>query len=173
MVVGYDSSSSLRSEPTPAGIPSLTHPVVSKRKLKPMLIATFITMWSFNTILGIVFSFAFMSLVNENAILNWDYFTKGVNNIFVKIVSHFIILFPSLDIISAYPLVVTTLVNNVNLVLMRRDKFESVFNWKDRIGKLIFRLFLFLFRPSAWSTNHIRRSQDFRCHQETHWVRSA
>ena len=128
------------------GIPSLTHPVVPKRKLKPMLIATFITTWSFYTILGIVVSFAFMSLVNENATLNWDYFTKGVNNIFVKIVSYFIILFPSLDIISAYPLVVTTLANNVYLVLMRRDTSESVLNWKDRVGKLIFRLF-FAFIP--------------------------
>ena len=111
-----------------------------------MIIATFITTWSFYTVLGIVVSFAFLSLVNENATLNWDFFTKGVNNIFVKIVSYFIILFPSLDIISAYPLVVTTLANNVYLVLMRRDTSESVLNWKDRIGKLIFR-FVFAFIP--------------------------
>ncbi|KAI6647237.1 hypothetical protein LOD99_12234 [Oopsacas minuta] len=128
------------------GIPSLTHPVMPKRRLKPMLIATFITTWSFYTILGIVVSFAFMSLVNENATLNWDYFTHAANNIGVKIISYFIILFPSLDIISAYPLVVTTLANNVYLVLMRRDTSESILSWKDRIGKLIFRLF-FAFIP--------------------------
>ena len=85
-------------------------------------------------------------LVNENATLNWDYFTKGVDNIFVKIIAYFIILFPSLDIISAYPLVVTTLANNVYLVLMRRDTSESVLSWKDRIGKLVFRFF-FAFIP--------------------------
>ena len=42
--------------------------------------------------------------------------------------------------------VVTSLANNVYLVLMRRDTSESVLNWKDRVGKLIFRLF-FAFIP--------------------------
>ena len=128
------------------GIPSLTHPVSNKRQLKPMLITTFITTWCFYTIIGLVVSFAFRNLVNENATLNWNYFTEAPNNIMVRIISYFIILFPSLDIISAYPLVVTTLANNVYIVLMCRDTSETIFSWKDRIGKLSFRFF-FAFIP--------------------------
>ena len=128
------------------GIPSLTHPVANKKQLKPMLISTFITTWSFYTILGLVVSLAFRNLINENATLNWNYFTTPSNNIAVRIISYFIILFPSFDIISAYPLVVTTLANNVYLVVMRRDTSQALVSWKDRIGKLCFRVF-FAFVP--------------------------
>ena len=128
------------------GIPSLTHPVLPKIRLKAMLIATFVTTWSFYTLLGIVVSFAFLSLINENATLDWNYFTGAAHNIAVRIISYFIILFPSLDIISAYPLVVTTVANNLYLVLMRRDTSEAMSTWKDRIGKLLFR-FVFAIVP--------------------------
>ena len=128
------------------GIPSLTHPVLPKIRLKAMLIATFVTTWSFYTLLGIVVSFAFLSLINENATLDWNYFTGAAHNIAVRIISYFIILFPSLDIISAYPLVVTAVANNLYLVLMRRDTSEAMLTWKDRIGKLLFR-FVFAFAP--------------------------
>ena len=128
------------------GIPSLTHPISNKKQLKPMIIATFITTWCFYTILGLVVSLAFRNLINENATLNWNYFTETPNNIAVRIISYFIILFPSFDIISAYPLVVTTLANNAYLVLMGRDTSQTYVSWKDRIVKLSFRFF-FAFIP--------------------------
>ena len=121
------------------GIPSFAHPVVPKKHLKAMLIATFVTTWSFYTLIGILVSFAFLSLTNENAALGWNYFTGANSNIAVRIVSYFIILFPTLDTISAYPLGVIINSNNIYSVLMCRDTSEAMKTWKDRIGKLLFR----------------------------------
>ena len=128
------------------GIPALTHPVMPKKHLKAMLIATFVTAWVFYTLIGILVSFAFLSLANENAVLDWNYFTGTNSNIAVRIISYFIIFFPSLDIISAYPLRVISTANNAYSVLMCRDTSEAKKTWKGRIGKLLFR-FIFAVAP--------------------------
>ena len=128
------------------GIPSFTHPVMPKKHLKAMLIATFVTTWSFYTLIGILVSFAFLSLTNENAVLDWNYFTGTNSNIAVRIISYFIIFFPSLDIISAYPLRVISTANNAYSVLMCRDTSEAKKTWKGRIGKILFR-FIFAVTP--------------------------
>ena len=122
-----------------AAVPSITHCVLSKRKLKLTVVATFITMWSLFSVIGIVVSFALRDAVNENVTLNWRYFTETQFNIVVRIISYFITIFPSIDLISAYPLIATTLSNNLYSVLMCRDTSEAVDNWRNRFGKLIFR----------------------------------
>ena len=124
------------------GIPTFTHPVIPKKHLKAMLIATFITTWSFYTLIGILVSFAFLSLTNENAVLDWNYFTGTNSNIAVRIISYFIIIFPSLDTISSYPIGVISTANNVYSVLMCRDTSEAMKTWKDRIGKILIRFLI-------------------------------
>ena len=122
-----------------AAIPSITHCVSSKKRLKLTLITTFATLWCIFLVLGIVASFALRNAVNENVTLNWRYFTESRFNIAVRIISFFITIFPSIDTVSAYPLVATTLSNNLYSVLMCRDTFQAVPNLRSRFGKMVFR----------------------------------
>ena len=122
------------------GIPSLSHNVIPKRRLKQMYISVFLTLWFFYAAIGVLVSFAFLNLVNENAALNWKYFTQPQYNIVARIVSYYIVLFPSLDVISLYPLYVTSIANNIYQVVMCRDTSQGDCTCKDKIGKLVFRL---------------------------------
>ena len=122
------------------GIPALTHHIVPKERLKQMYTAVYLTIWFFYATIGVLVSIAFLNLVNENAALDWNYFTQYPYSIIARIFSYFIILFPSLDVISIYPLYVTTLSNNFYLAVMCRDTSQGKFSWKDKMGKLAFRL---------------------------------
>ena len=121
-------------------IPSITHGVVSKRKLRNAVVASFVTLWCVYSGLGIAVSLALRNAVNENITLTWIYFTESQFNIAVRIISYFITIFPSVDLISGYPLVATTLSNNLYSVLMCRDTSEVVPGLRNRFVKLIFRL---------------------------------
>ena len=123
------------------GIPSLSHNVIPKRRLKQMYISVFLTLWFFYAAIGVLVSFAFLNLVNENAALNWKYFTQPQYNIVARIVSYYIVLFPSLDVISLYPLYVTSIANNIYQVVMCRDTSQGDCTCKDKIEKLVFRFF--------------------------------
>ena len=127
------------------GIPSLTHPVHPKTHLKRLIIAIYITIWFIYSVLGITVSTAYRNLVNENLTLTWSYFTGAQNNIAVRVLSYFIMLFPSMDLTSAYPLVVITLSNNVYSAIMCRDTSEYTMNWEDRRKRMLFRFFFALF----------------------------
>ena len=48
-------------------------------------------------------------------------FTTSEHSLALRMLSYFIILFPSLDVTSAFPLVIHTIVNNLYLVLFGRD----------------------------------------------------
>ncbi|KAI6647378.1 hypothetical protein LOD99_12374 [Oopsacas minuta] len=124
------------------GISPLSHPIAPKNHLKPMYIMVFISLWLAYAIVGLTVSVAFLHLVNENASLNWAYFVSFPNSIFVRTISYFILLFPSLDVLSIYALLVTTISNNIYLVVMCRDTSQGSFTRLDRFGKLLFRLII-------------------------------
>ena len=125
-------------------IPSLTHHIYPKTYLKELIIVIFVTICIVYSVIGVLVSLAFRSLVNENLTLNWNYFTGAQNNIAVRVLSYFIIIFPSMDLISAYPLIVTTLSNNIYSAIMCRDTSEDTVTWEDRRKKYIFRIFFAL-----------------------------
>lgn len=54
-----------------------------------------------------------------------DVTTNPGNSLATRILSYYITLFPSLDVCSVYPLVVTTMVNNLYTVLFGRDSSEK------------------------------------------------
>ena len=55
--------------------------------------------------------------------------TKGHHSIALKILSYYIIFFPSIDVCSVYPLVIHTIVNNVYSVIFGRDTSQDK-GWK-------------------------------------------
>ena len=48
----------------------------------------------------------------------------------LKVLSYFLILFPSLDVVSVFPLVVVTLVNNIFTILFGKDTTQVPNTWK-------------------------------------------
>ena len=61
---------------------------------------------------------------SSTRLLQVDFSTHG-NSPQLRALSYYLILFPSLDVCSAYPLVVHTIVNNVYTVLMGQDTTEK------------------------------------------------
>ena len=48
----------------------------------------------------------------------------------LRLVSYFIMIFPSVDVVSIYPLVVLTMVNNLYIVVFGKDSAEASKTWK-------------------------------------------
>ena len=124
------------------GISPLSYPISPKKHLKPMLISVFTTLWCIYAIVGFTVSMAFLYLINENAVLNWEYFANFTNSIPIRLISNFIMLFPSLDIVSIYSLYVTSVANNIYLIVMRRDTSQGDLRSADRIARLFLRLII-------------------------------
>ncbi|KAL5502785.1 hypothetical protein EMCRGX_G009609 [Ephydatia muelleri] len=103
------------------GIPSLTHPIKQKKGLHWFMAAIFGTTLFCYMTLGIVVSLWFRGDINETASLNWVPLTKPGHHVALRALSYIIILFPTLDVISAYPLVTCSMVNNLYQVIMGRD----------------------------------------------------
>eukprot|EP00731_Ephydatia_muelleri_P006574 Em0003g822a len=103
------------------GIPSLTHPIKQKKGLHWFMAAIFGTTLFCYMTLGIVMSLWFRGDINETASLNWVPLTKPGHHVALRALSYIIILFPTLDVISAYPLVTCSMVNNLYQVIMGRD----------------------------------------------------
>lgn len=107
------------------GIPSLTHPIKQKKGLLWFMMAIFGTTLFCYMTLGIVVSLWFRGEINETASLNWVPLTKGGHHVALRMLSYIIILFPTLDVISAYPLVVCSVVNNLYQVIVGRDTSQQ------------------------------------------------
>ena len=66
--------------------------------------------------------------------------TGPPSSIALRLLSYYIILFPSLDVMSAYPLMVHTVVNNVYMIITGRDSSRKP-KWKyDWLLRLLLRL---------------------------------
>ena len=67
--------------------------------------------------------------------------SKPGNHLGLRILGYYLIFFPSLDVLSAYPLVVHCLVNNIYIILTGRDTSKEG-KWKfDWVLRVILRLF--------------------------------
>ena len=66
-------------------------------------------------------------------------YTERGNPLSLRVLSYYLILFPSLDVMSAYPLTVICIVNNVYMAITGRDT-SAPSNWRyDWILKLVLR----------------------------------
>lgn len=105
-------------------VPGLAHPVADKKKLGGIFQSTTIFSTIAYTFIGLVLGSAFGAGIEESSNLNWKGFTGGtavMNNDgqivsvawWAKAISLYIICFPAIDVISAFPLNAITLGNNM------------------------------------------------------------
>ena len=105
-------------------IPGLSHPVADKKKLSGIFRATTVFSTIAYAFIGLVLGSAFGENVEQSSNLNWKGFTGGtavLNNDgqiisvawWAKAISLYVLCFPALDVISAFPLNAITLGNNM------------------------------------------------------------
>ena len=100
-------------------VPGLTHPLQNKQRTPFVFTAVLMTTFALYAGLGICVGLYFGSGVDEVATLNWvDYSgERGVGRTgrtwVASVISYTIVLFPPIDIISAFPLNAITLANNI------------------------------------------------------------
>jgi len=105
-------------------IPGLTHPAGDKRTIGYVFTATNVFTVTAYLILGISLGAAFGKGIEQSSNLNWSYFHANTGHFddqgnvvgaawWTKAVSMYIMLFPAIDVVSAYPLNAITLGNNL------------------------------------------------------------
>ena len=108
-------------------IPGLAHPVADKRKLGGIFQSTTIFGTVAYAMLGLVVASAFGTGVEQSSNLMWKHFTGGTATVAVdsdgneivsiawwaKAISIYVLCFPALDVVSAFPLNAITLGNNM------------------------------------------------------------
>jgi hypothetical protein len=125
------------------GIPALTHPIREKHLLRELMSAMFgIAVISYLS-LGVVVPLWFKADIQETCTLNWVDTAKAGSPA-VRALSYYLVLFPSIDVTSAYPLVVHTISNNIYTTLFCRDTSR-----KSKTPKLDFLLQLLIKFVSA------------------------
>jgi len=129
-------------------IPGLTSPVADKKKIGGVFTATNAFTTSSYLILGLTLGTAFGKGIHQSSNLNWNSFNAGTGDIddrgnvingawWTHAISMYIIIFPALDVVSAYPLNAITLGNNLfNAVYGKRIHEVE----KNRFLRTCFRL---------------------------------
>jgi amino acid permease len=105
-------------------IPGLSHPVADKKKLGTIFQLTSVFTSIAYSLLGVVLGSAFGERIEQSSNLNWKYFHAGTGHLkedgelegiawWAKAVSWYIICFPAVDVVSAFPLNAITVANNM------------------------------------------------------------
>ena len=105
-------------------IPGLTHPAADKRKMGGVFLATNVFTTTAYLILGLSLASAFGNGIEQSSNLNWKIFHAGTGQVdsqgkivgaalWTRVVSMYIMLFPAIDVVSAYPLNAITFGNSL------------------------------------------------------------
>ncbi|KAL5479451.1 hypothetical protein EMCRGX_G022975 [Ephydatia muelleri] len=111
------------------GLIALTHPIKQKKHMHWLLLAVFIVSSTFYITMGTVVSLWFGDETENTATLNWVPYTTSENSVQLRMLSYLIVLFPSLDVCTTYPLLVCTLVNNLYLIFTGRDTSQTKYGY--------------------------------------------
>ena len=124
------------------GLPSMLEPVSDKRQLHRLVVSVFCIMGFIYIFIGITISIRFQDSVAQIATLNWIQFSKPGNPTSLRVMSYIVIFFPSLDVISAFPLSSIALCNNIYTAITGYDTTESEGISHPRLKQLGLRLFV-------------------------------
>jgi len=120
-------------------IPPLAEPCADKKQLTSIFFATLFICIIAYSLVGFALSFYFGELIESSANLNWAHYGSDFTNPFAKgvasIVQFFVIIFPALDVGSAFPLNAITLGNNLFTTFVGTDASQE-----DKSKLLYFRL---------------------------------
>ena len=108
----------------PTLVPSVTHPIPDKSRLRPLIIVSLVSLTIFVSLYGVILSFAFGHLIHPNSILNLQPYTMDKYNWPLRIFSHIILVYPCLDGISSFMYGVILASNQTFTILTGKDFSE-------------------------------------------------
>jgi len=94
-------------------VPGLSHPVANKRELKSIFASTALFSTLAYTLLGLSLGSAFGMSVEQSSNLHWNEYHAIDGTWWTQLVSIYVVCFPALDVVSAFPLNAITLGNNL------------------------------------------------------------
>jgi hypothetical protein len=103
-------------------IPALSEPAANKRQLGSMFTVALLCCFVSYTLIGVIVSLYFGNTILSSSNLNWEHFSASSSSsssprhllhLFQKALGSFVIIFPALDVSSAFPLNAITLGNNL------------------------------------------------------------
>eukprot|EP00118_Oscarella_pearsei_P014556 m.125378 g.125378 ORF g.125378 m.125378 type:complete len:545 (+) comp37872_c0_seq2:145-1779(+) len=98
-------------------VPTLSQPMEPKRKLKAFYIWLNVFLVLFYFVLGVAVLAYLKSDVKENCTLNWVDTTSSGHSLALRIFSYIVVIFPSFDVCSGFPLAVAILSNAIHSLL--------------------------------------------------------
>eukprot|EP01029_Cantina_marsupialis_P001520 TRINITY_DN1130_c0_g1_i1.p1 TRINITY_DN1130_c0_g1~~TRINITY_DN1130_c0_g1_i1.p1 ORF type:complete len:476 (-),score=109.16 TRINITY_DN1130_c0_g1_i1:702-2129(-) len=101
-------------------IPTIANDVKNKKHVSPIFNTAFLLSGGLYLAVGVVVSLYFGDQIKSSCNLNWNSYTGPL------IIQRFIVLFPGIDVLSAYPLAAIALASNIMSVCERRvDKAQN------------------------------------------------
>eukprot|EP00602_Paraphysomonas_sp_CaronLab_P013815 CAMPEP_0185041578 /NCGR_PEP_ID=MMETSP1103-20130426/41073_1 /TAXON_ID=36769 /ORGANISM="Paraphysomonas bandaiensis, Strain Caron Lab Isolate" /LENGTH=417 /DNA_ID=CAMNT_0027581379 /DNA_START=297 /DNA_END=1550 /DNA_ORIENTATION=- len=103
-------------------IPALSEPTIDKKQLSSIYASTLLCCYIAYTLIGVTLSLYFGDSIMSSSNLNWMDYDGGIAEgevsrrtgaLLVQLVSSYIIVFPAVDVASAFPLCAITLGNNL------------------------------------------------------------
>jgi hypothetical protein len=109
-------------------IPGLTQPVADKSKLRQIYGGVMATTFSLYTMLGVTLALYYGSSIEQACTLNWASYSAGKSPApgWAVFISYLVVLFPPLDVISAFPINALTLGNNLLVAVVPDLERRSV-----------------------------------------------
>jgi amino acid permease len=98
-------------------LPALSEIVADKKQLGMVYISTLFICFGAYTMIGVTLSTYFGTNILSSSNLNWADFYHKHQSLVVAVISDYIILFPAVDVMSAFPLSAITLGNNLHSFL--------------------------------------------------------
>ena len=106
-------------------IPSLVQPINDKRHLGRLFWLIFATTSVIYGVLGVTAAVYLKYSVNEQCTLNWADTTSSGHSMLLRVYSYFVVIFPSLDVLSAYPLGAIIMANMVEYLFTGNPRVQS------------------------------------------------
>ena len=129
-------------------IPGLSHPVADKRRLGSVFKATTVFSVCAYALLGAVIGLTLGQGVEQSSNLNWNHFRGGTGTLidgklkgvawWAKAIGLYVVCFPALDVVSAFPLNAITLGNNMLGAAYGRKVHEAEVSYHKPSTALMF-----------------------------------
>lgn len=122
-------------------VPALSEPITDKSTLNSLFQTALVISMVFYIALGVIISAYFGTYTLPSSNLNWKDYTgngNGITSILISIIRFFVLLFPAVDVASAFPLNAFTLGNNIMTAYYGKDiHHHESSRWKLNVFRSI------------------------------------
>jgi len=119
-------------------IPGIVQPLRDKTMIAPIFAFVLLSTFTFYSTLGLLLSLYFGTTIRQTCTLNWANYTGSSDSYrppWAAFISYLIVLFPPVDILSAFPLNAITLANNMLSAVVESSEKRStpLYRFSSRI----------------------------------------